>query len=676
MYNGQRIVRLSNVRPTEWVSTDSLRRHEQSGNGRNMSILMQAQQYWHNLRELREQGDRCLRYYQGRAWSDEIEIKVTHPSGLVTKETMTEEDYIRSQGKVPLQNNLIRRLGRNIVGLYRDSSKEPIVISRDKDEQYLGDTMSELLSYNRTINKSKGLYARGLEYFLIYGHVHHRHWFGWNKDKCDCWTERLDINRMFWDTSAERDDLSDARMIGYVHDMPIDKVCSTFAHNPQEFQRLREVYRMCGNRAMLRNQYEQFSHRRLEEFDFLTPSDPTKCRVIEVWSLEQKPRYHCHDWMLGECYKIEQSDYYDMVVAENQARVAQYKSYGIDASEVPLIETEWFMDDYWYYRFLSPTGIVLMEGETPYHHQGHPFVSKLYPMINGEVRSHVADLLDIQRMINRLITKYDWILSASAKGTLFMAEESLSDRMSIEEIADNYAKIGGIVLYKSKNGAPVPQQLTTNNTNIGILELLNIQLRFIEEISSVNSAMQGKQAYSGMSGSLYAQQTQNSTKGLLDILETYEEFEMDNARMDMKNIQQFYDKAKVISISGKDSADITLDAEKVLNVDFDLAVTESTTSPTYKERAHEFLMQLMQMGLISLEQALEVGKFPFAAQLKQVIQAQKAQIAQGETPEAMPQDVVQQAQSGANMDAVNKLYDAMRFDKTKGYYDSEEGGEA
>lgn len=657
-----RLTKLSEVRPRESVSLDSLKRYDLQGSGRNTDLLLQAQQYWHNLEGVRKDGDRCYRYYKGDAWSDEVVVKSSRRGSVVGEEVMTEEQYIKKQGKVPLQQNFIRKLGRNIVGLYRDENKEPLCIARDKGEQRLGDTMSELLSYNWQLNNGRGLYSRGLEYFLIYGHVHHRHWYGWLKDKCDVWTTRCDVNRMFWDTSAELDDLSDARMIGYVHDLPLERVCQMFAHSGRDYQRLREVYRVCGNVGMLKSQFEQFSNRRLEDYDFLSNGDPMKCRVIEIWTLEQKPRYHCHDWLRGECYKIDEGEYREQVASVNQARLAQYEREGISTEDVPLIEAEWFMDDYWYYRFLSPTGVILQEGETPYNHKGHPFVSKLYPMINGEIRSHVSDLLDVQRMINRLVTKYDWILSASAKGNLIMAEESISDRMSLEDVAENWAKVGGVVLYKSRGGSPSPHQTSANNTHIGILELLNLQLKFVEDIASVNGALQGKQGYSGMSGTLYAQQTQNSTKGLRDLLDTYDEFVCNNAMLDIKNIQQYYDIDKVVDIVGEEAGDVTLQAEKVLRADYDLSIVESSSSPTYRERANEWVMQLLQSGLISLEQALEVGKFPFSEQLKQSLATQKEQLANGEVPGGISDELREQVEEGANMDAVNRLYAAMKKD--------------
>lgn len=96
-------------------------------------------------------------------------------------------------------------------------------------------------------------------------------------------------------------------------------------------------------------------------------------------------------------------------------------------------------------------------------------------------------------------------------------------------------------MYHAKPGVPAPSQVANNSTNIGISELLNLQLKFFEDISGVHGALQGRQGVSSTSGTLYAQQAQNATTSLLDLLDSFSQFVIDAAYKDVKNIQQFYD---------------------------------------------------------------------------------------------------------------------------------------
>ena len=76
--------------------------------------------------------------------------------------------------------------------------------------------------------------------------------------------------------------------------------------------------------------------------------------------------------------------------------------------------------------------------------------------------------------------------------------------------------------------------------------------------------------------------------------------------------------------------------------------------------ANDFLMQLYQQQAISIEQLLEFGTFPFGEDLLQSIKSQKEQMEQGQVPDGISPQLMQQAQQGANMNAVNRLYGAMR----------------
>lgn len=620
------------------------------GDRRAFDVLMEAQHYWNQMDDFRHDRERNKRYTYGFQWDDVI---------CVDGKKMTEEDYIKTQGNVPLKNNLIRRLVRNVLGVYRSQLKEPTCTARDRDEQKLGETMSTILQCNMQLNRMNEVNARSMEEFLISGFIVHRKSYGWRNGKEDCWTDYVQPNNFFIDNNMRDFRGWDVTCLGEVHDVSFGQLCEQFAHTPQEYCRLKEIYKWAARREYIASYAERFGYSRLENYDFLLTSEPGRCRVIEVWRKEQKPRYRCHDYQNGDIFKIEVSDYEEQVANVNRERMQMAKEAGMPEDEVPLIKATWFVDDYWYFYYLSPFGDILKEGETPFEHGSHPYVFKAYPFIDGEIHSFVADVIDQQRYTNRLITLYDWIMRASAKGVLLMPEDCLPDGVSMEDIAESWAEFNGIIVYKPSQSRQVPQQVANNSTNIGITELLNLQLKFFEDISGVNGALQGKPGFSGQSASMYNQQVQNSTMSLLDMLECFSQFTIDGAYKDVKNMQQFYDTKRVFNIAGKSGAQIEYDPKKIRDVEFDLSITESTSTPAYRQLANDWLMQLWQAQAISVEQLLEFGDFPFADELLQSIKSQKEQIEQGGMPEAISPQLMQQAQQGANMQAVNMLHNAM-----------------
>lgn len=596
------------------------------GERRAFDVLLEAQRCWSAMSGFRRACERNKRYTYGDQWDDVIKVD---------GKWMTEEEYIREQGSVPLKNNLIRTLVRRALGVYRGQSKEPTCTARDRDEQRLGETMSTVLQCNMQLNRAQELNARCMEEFLISGFVAQRKSYGWRGGREDCWTDCVPPDRFFIDNNMRDHRGWDATLVGEIHDVGFGELCSRFARSPRDYAFLRDVYR-AADMEHLSSRADEFGFSRPEDFDFLLADEPGRCRVIEVWRKEQKPRYRCHDYQTGELFKVDPADFESQVSRVNAERAEMGRAAGMPDEEVPLIRAEWFVDDYWYFYFLTPYGDILQEGETPYRHGSHPYVFKAYPFIDGEIHSFVSDVIDQQRYTNRLITLYDWIMRSSAKGVLLMPEDCLPEGTSMDDVAESWAEFNGVIVYRPSASRQVPQQVSNNSTNIGITELLNMQMRLFEEISGVTGALKGKPGFSGQSAALYSQQVQNSTMSLLDVLEEFGSFVVEGAYKDVKNIQQFYDSKRVFNIAGRGGTLVEYDPSKLSDVEFDLSITESTSTSAYRYLANDFLMQLWQSQAISVEELLEHGDFPFADSLLQSIKARKEEAARVQQAEGVP----------------------------------------
>lgn len=641
---------MSRVRGDDAPDLDSIKRevHNRT-NRRAYDVLMEANYYWNQMNDFREERERNKRYTYGYQWDD---IVTVNEDGCIKK--MSEGEYIKKQGNVPLKNNMIRRLVRNVVGVFRSQSKEPTCTARDRDEQKLGETMSTILQCNRQLNRMSEVDARTMEEFLISGFIVHRKSYGWRNGKEDCWTDYVQPNNFFIDNNMRDFRGWDVSCLGEVHDISFGELCEQFAQSPEDYQKLHDIYAYATDKQVISTTMASFGYSNNNDTDFLVPRDYGRCRVIEVWRKEQKPRYRCHDYQNGDIFKINVEDYDYYVTQVNKERMELGRANGMEDDEIPLVEADWFMDDYWYFYYLSPFGDILKEGETPFEHGSHPYVFKAYPFIDGEIHSFVADVIDQQRYTNRLITLYDWVIRATAKGVLLIPEDCLGDH-DPQEFADAWTQVNGVIVFKPSKSGQLPTQIAANATNIGIGELLNLQLKFFEDISGVNGALQGKPGYSGTSAALYNQQTQNATTSLLDLLEAFSYFVRDGAYKDVKNMQQFYDTKRVFNIAGKAGAQIVYDPKKIRDVDFDLNISESTTTPAYRQIANDFLMQLWQAQAISVEQLLQYGDFPFADDLLQSIQSQKEQVKQGGMPDGVSPQIMQQAQAQADPKAMQML---------------------
>lgn len=593
--------------------------------------LDMARRAWEELDSHRRERSRNRDYTFGKQWNDSITLS--------DGRTVTEEQYLKEQGKVPLKNNLIRQLIKNVVGQFRSTQTQPVCVARDRKEQPLGEILSSAMEYVYQHNRVWELDGRTLEEFLISGSCFHKVLYGTRGEKTDVWIDEVNPSRVFFNVMEDSRHW-DCTLIGEIHDVPISVLLSRFSGGDRDRAiELRNIY-SDARETDFAQQYDTISDERIDNLDFFRPSDGNMCRVIEVWRYESRERIRCHDTLKGITYKAEISAA-DAIEKENRKRIREAAKSGIKPSQVPVIKTEWFIDMIWYYRFLSPFGHILAEGETPYWHGSHPYAFKLYPLIDGEIHSFVEDVIDQQRYINRLITMVDFIMGSSAKGVLLFPEDQIPDGMTIEDIADEWTRYNGVILFRPKPGSPLPQQIAVNATNVGAYELLNLQMKLFEDISGVHGAMQGKGTAPGTSYALYAAQIQNSSLNLVDIFESYKNFRQDRDTKLMKTIQQFFDKEKYMQIVGTSDEERleNITREEVCNADFDISITESTSSQVYRSVSNEFLLELFRMGQITLEMLLENGSFPFSDKLLQSIEKNKVENMRQQQPGAGEQPV-------------------------------------
>ena len=462
---------------------------------KEIALLAEARNYWDRLSGFRQTRNRCKRYCYGDQWSDRI---------MVDGRMIREEHYIRSQGSEPLKNNLIRRLVKQVLGLYRSQVKPQ--------------NKSALLDAVRKENCADELETRMLEEFLISGLAVQRKTGGYRNGRIGCWTDNVPPDHFFVNS-----DISDCRgwdveCIGEIHDMRFDAVCEAFAHSGEDVRHLAAVYSAADYRDRVRGLLGEWGQP-FGASDFFFPASSGLCRVVEVWHRVRRPGFLCHDRAGGHLLWV------DALAAEG----------GTEA----FPDMIWTVTDEWHYTYLSPFGDVLSEGVSPYQHGSHPYVFKAYPFIHGEIHSFVSDVIDQQRYTNRLITLYDWVMRTSAKGVLLVPEESIPDGYSLADIADEWARFNGVIAVKTRNGAMMPQQISANAVNIGINELLQTQLGFMEDISGVTGALQGKSSKVGVSGTLYEQQTHNATLSQLDLLDSFRQFITEGIQKDLSNIEQF-----------------------------------------------------------------------------------------------------------------------------------------
>ena len=604
-------------------------------------------QSWTGGDPIRQERARVLRYLFGNQWGDYINV---HGVGSVL-----EEEVIRSQGNVPLKNNVMVSLWMSVFGIHAKQETEPVAYARNEQSKMYSDIMSSAMQTNwQNTYMSEKLDTAFAEY-LVGGAVFSREAFEERDELHDTYTDIINPYYMFWEAGNDPSH-QDIRLIGCLWDISPEELYFRFA-KPEyglTIKDLRDIYHIGKSSATMQQATSQYHNdvNKYNNIQFYQPSDPSLCRVIEVWREEVKPRYQCFDPLAADqvdkYFRCEKEDL-QHVLQINKERKQLYEEQGVPPEKRAYITAQEIVDKFWQYTFLAPDGRILCDGESPYDYKSHPFTVSLFPYINGEVHPFMGFFIDQQRYINRMVMMGDMAVKNAAKGMTFLPLSLKPEGMTIEEYANQKTKYDAVFVYDDRKAARTgakPEFFTHSAFNIGTNEMLQTQLNMIHEVSGVSGALQGKTPTSGTSAARYAMESQNATTTIYPLIKKFNGFEERLALKKCITMQQFYEEGRDIT-PRKAENQVFYRANACRNIKFNISIKNAAASAAFLQMGNETLDRLLQMGLIDARTYLKNYDAPFTDRLLQDYDAYMQQMQQGQMPSApvqVPTANQQQAQ--------------------------------
>ena len=673
--------------------------------GTAYEFLNECAACWNALGEARRKLRRSLMYSYGDQWGD----IVTDPDTLAQ---ITEGDLIKKNGKVPLKNNMIAPILSNIEGQLRQNLMRPVCVARDQSEGRVGEMMSVAIEYVHDINEMEELDADSMRMLLNGGMTAQRVEYGINrsKDKRDVWVYSVNPSRLFFNTNLEDVRMWDLSCIGELFDLSLDDVLAHFGNTPQQKERIRNIYHAVdaqsyATRAMQGDEARTLSFYtpsrsnlcrvilgwKLETRDAYLWNDTERGTwgylPYDEESRKKLDAENDRRRKEAERLKLKGERLKPAPMSETESSLSRFtaNAAGVQSHEVGLkvkgergkpapmseteslnfetenvgtvsdddlllIEYEFATERYWYYRYMSPYGDVLQEGRSPYWHGEHNYVLHLYPLVQGRLGNFVEQFIDQQRAINRTATLIDFIRGTSSKGVLVVDDDAF-ESMSREEVIDEYVRYNGVLFVKLKPGQSIDgvvRQYNSGAAVAGDFELLNLQLRLINEISGVNSAMQGQSPRSGTPASLYAQQVQNSSLNLKGLFDGFRTFRRRRDAKVMKTLQQYYNENRYIDLAGTQYSEEAkwYDPQKVQESELDITISEGYNTPAFQMIANDFLMELFRAKALDVKTMLENSSYPFATKILEAIKRNEEAAAQGKPLEGISPELMMQLPAG------------------------------
>lgn len=613
------LIRKRNVKKPSRTDSVAYRKSVLGSKNSDPQLLNYCHTLWNNLAETRQRRARAMRMVYGDQWADLITVK---------GKTMTQRDYLTSVGNVALQTNQLKKIVSTIAGVYVKQQNEPVCRARAREEQIYGELMTTALQTNWQINDMPLLIDHNILEALIGGFTATRETYEYRDGELDSWTDVCHPNYLFFDSNMKDPRYRDMEVIGEIHDIPFGRFCEKFAKSQEDIEKFSRWYADPSS-AMYSKLIEDVNDKHDEStMTFFTPKDRNLCRVFEVWRKESRDRYRVHDENTGELYIINANDYESIkfIEEENKRRKALAAQQGWSEDEIPLIhyKENFFVDTYWYGRFMTPTGEILWEGPSPYEGRKHPYSLLILPMTDGKIVSYISDAIDQNIAINRMLTLHDWMMRAGLKGVTFVPEDIIPDDMSSEEFAEQLTTIDGVVFYKPRKDGQKPESFYGHTGTLNLAEIVRMMSELMDSSVSVNEAIRGEGVKSGTAAALYAQQAENSATPIASLMMRIGVFVKHIATLKLGNIRQFYEPKRFEEIAGTLSNLVNTnntDFKLAGNIEYDLSVTQSMSTPVYRALKTDILMQFAQAGFIPPRFVFEFGDIPGADEIIQRLDA-------------------------------------------------------
>ena len=553
---------------------------------KNTDLLSRAENAWLGLADFRQTRRRNINYIYGDQWGD----LVVDDDGKV----MTERERIaRHGGTVPLQNNHLIKIVHALTGLIAKRTTMPVCFARDADADEKSRMMTNALQTNWEVNSMRELLVGQMEELMQGGiSVVCEEW-GSNNGEDDAYTFAVNPDYFFFESKMNDPRLWDIALIGEIRDYTYPELRSMLGSKTTVD--LKEIYAPIVSRPLSGFSSRQTTDQH-EQMDFWLPAYDRLLRTYHVWTRQRRLRYRC----------IDRQDPQQPVFLIEEAELRSVEALNRSRPDNPIV-IEPTSDDVWHFSLLAPDGTVLQDYDSPYGHKDHPYVMTAYHFVNGKIYPFMSSVIDQQRYVNRLITLNDMYINSSIKGLKMIPKRSIPRNMTIDEFAQQAVEVGGWIVYEPDPTGAKPEIITQNALNLGVSEMLQLQLSSINEITSVNSSLQGVPPSGNTGYARYAMEMENSSTSVAALTGKFTEFERNIARKKMKVIHQYYQKPRWVAPAREQDYGryLAYEPRLVADIDFKVSIQEAGDSPVARMMTNDLVMQMWQQQAITTEQMLQ-----------------------------------------------------------------------
>lgn len=387
---------------------------------------------------------------------------------------------------------------------------------------------------------------------------------------------RLDPMEMYWDAGATKKNLSDARRVWRVRDVPLYEAEEMFPDRSPEELHAGWAMDIAAD-AHDPHDAQQAPFYRIDQSTKLDRQRAT-VRMVECQWWELEPSWRLADPFSGQITSLD-----DGSMALFRERAA-----AMGLAEVPAVPQKKRV-----YRRAMIGRDVLETWDGPA--QGGfswKCMTGKRDRNKGIWYGIVRAMMDPQRWANKFFSQSLHILNSGAKGGIIAEADAFDNPRDAEEDWANPESIVWAADGALSQGAPKIMPRPQNQMPQALPELLQLAISSIRDCTGINLELLGL-VERDQPGIVEHQRKQAGMTVLASLFDALRRYRKDQGRLMLWYITTFLADGRLIRIGGPENAQYVPLVHDAGLVEYDVIVDDTPTSPNLKERTWATLMQLM-----------------------------------------------------------------------------------
>ena len=517
--------------------------------------------------------------------------KAREDFGFVAGDQWSVEDqgYLKAQKRTPITFNRTLTIIKAVAGMEINGRHEIAYLPRKLEDAEIDETLTGACKWMSDECDGEDEESEAFQHSSICGMGWAEHWMDYEEEAQGKYLEgAVDPLEMYWDRTARKKNLVDARRIMRVKVLPLYDAMQMF-----EGKNRNQLNAAWAYQNEVPTPEKTLEERRIRNENSSGPlDDQDEVTLVQAQWWEREECWCVADEQNQRILQIGDEVYQKLKARHDQ--VQQMMSMAMPGYQPKQLKATRGRRKVYKQAFIG--GEILELGAAPWP-EGFTFTC-----ITGELHhiertwyGIVRTLRDPQMWGNKWLSQVLHILNSTAKGGILAEEDAFAD---IKQAEEQWAQPGGIV-WANKNAlsgqkSKIQEKPGSANqgTMSGYMELLTLAINATRDVSGINLELLGQKDIN-QPGILEAMRKQAGMTVLATMFDSLRRMRKIVGRIRLYFIQNFLSDGRIIRITGQDGAkSVRLLRDKTLG-EYSVVVADTPTSPNMKEQNWAIISQLL-----------------------------------------------------------------------------------